>query len=153
VVRRSGEVEFTQPQGRAGPITYRLVSGTDPLGWEGRVSPAALAGEPMTPGQWLQATIGTEYPDLPAQILAYFRAQRAADLVVFAAPGWDFGRTNRAGHGGIRASDLFVPLLLAGPGVPHGRLDAARTVDLVPTILKLLGRPVPADLDGQPLVP
>lgn len=153
ICRRHGEVELAQPQGRGGPIAYRVVSGADPLGWEGKVSAAALGGEPMTPRQWLGETMDTEYPDLPAQILAYFRSSRAGDLVVFAAPGFDFNTVNRAGHGGLRPADMFVPMLLAGPGVPHGRVDAARTVDLVPTLLKLLGRPVPESLDGQPLVP
>jgi arylsulfatase A-like enzyme len=48
---------------------------------------------------------------------------------------------------------MHVPLILAGPGVPSGkRIGAARTVDLVPTVLTLLGRPVPEGLDGRPLV-
>lgn len=55
--------------------------------------------------------------------------------------------------GAAGPADMFVPLLLGGPGVPQGRLDAARTVDVMPTVLKLLGRKVPAGLDGQPIVP
>jgi arylsulfatase A-like enzyme len=48
---------------------------------------------------------------------------------------------------------MHVPMVIAGPGVPSGkRIPAARTVDLVPTILTLLGKPVPDGLDGQPLV-
>lgn len=48
-----------------------------------------------------------------------------------------------------------VPLLLAGPGVPAGRVSACltRTVDLVPTLLDLAGLRVPAGLDGEALVP
>jgi len=88
------------------------------------------------------------------RILAYFRSPRAGDMIVFAAPGWDFGGTHKGGHGGIRAEeDMHVPLLLAGPGVPHTRVDVARTVDLAPTLLQLLGKPVPKDYDGQSLLP
>jgi arylsulfatase A-like enzyme len=47
---------------------------------------------------------------------------------------------------------MHVPFLLAGPGVPHGRLDTARTVDLVPTLLQLLNGHVPAGMDGRSLV-
>jgi len=37
--------------------------------------------------------------------------------------------------------------------VPKAELDVARTVDLMPTLLKLLGRPIPPGLDGTPLLP
>jgi hypothetical protein len=153
VRRRSGEVEFRQDGGRGAPITCRLISGADVLGWEGKVSAEALKGRPLTGRQWLEETIDTDYPDLPAQILSYFRAHRAGDIAVFATPGWDFNNVNRAGHGGLRREDMLVPLMLAGPGVPQGRIGVARSVDLMPTLLKLLGRGVPSDLDGAPLVP
>jgi arylsulfatase A-like enzyme len=48
---------------------------------------------------------------------------------------------------------MHTVLLLAGPGVPHERRSSpVRSVDLGPTILELLGRPVPADLDGRSLL-
>jgi arylsulfatase A-like enzyme len=37
--------------------------------------------------------------------------------------------------------------------VPKGTLPLARTVDLAPTILQLLDRPIPPGLDGAPLLP
>jgi arylsulfatase A-like enzyme len=150
--RAGGEVEFHQPDGPSGAITYRLVSGEDPLGWKAAVPADVLAGEPRSPRQWLELTANTDYPDLPAQIVAYFRSPLAGDIAVFAAPAWDFNNLHRAGHGGLRPGDVHVPLLLAGPGIPAGRLNAVRTVDVMPTILHLLGRPVPPGLDGQPLV-
>ncbi|MFA6132889.1 MAG: alkaline phosphatase family protein [Phycisphaerae bacterium] len=153
VIRKNGLVEFRQDGGRGKPITFRAISGTDVLGWSGKVPAELLAGQPATPRQWLEATAGTAYPDLPAQILAYFRSPRAGDLVAFAAPGWDFNRTHRAGHGGTFPQDMYVPMLLAGPGVPHTQQTIARTVDLMPTLLELLGRPVPPGLDGQSLIP
>ena len=152
VRRKAGEVEFHQPGGRGRPIACRVLSGTDPLGWKGRVADEALAGKPLSHREWLDATAATDFPDLPAQILAYFRAPRAGDLAVFAAPGWDFTTVNRAGHGGLRPAEMHVPLIVAGPGVGKGTLPAARTTDVMPTILALLGRPVPPGLDGRPLV-
>ena len=87
------------------------------------------------------------------QILAYFEAPLTGDLAVFAAPGWDFADHFKAGHGGLAPEDMFVPLLMAGPGVPHLRHPGpVRAVDLVPTLLDLLGRPVPPNLDGRTLV-
>jgi len=153
VRRKLGEVEFRQEAGRGGSISCHLLWGAEPLGWKGTVPEKALGGEPMTARQWLEATVETNYPDLPAQILAYFRARRAGDIVVFASPGWDFNNKNRAGHGGLRRQDMHVPILLAGPGVPRGRLRAARTVDVMPTILQLMGRNIPPGLDGQSLLP
>jgi arylsulfatase A-like enzyme len=152
VRRKTGEVEFRQPGGRDAPITYHVITGDDPLGWAGKVDDEALVGKPLSSREWLAATCETDYPDLPAQILAYFRAPRAGDIAVFAAPNWDFRNSNRAGHGGIRPEDMHTPLLLAGPGVPKATVRAARTVDLVPTILTLLKRPLPPNLDGQSLV-
>jgi len=152
VRRAGGEVEFRQEAGPRELVNYRLLAGDDPLGYRGSVPADALAGRPLSPRQWLEATDDTDFPDLPAQVLAYFRHERAGDLALFAAPGWDFNNRNRAGHGGIRAVDMHVPILIAGPGVPHGRIDAARSVDVMPTLLRLLGRPLPPGLDGQPLL-
>jgi len=152
LVRKTGQVEFAQDDGPSGPISYRQVSGDDPLGWRGKVADPLLNGQPASSRDWLGQTVSTGYPDLPAQIVAYFRARRAGDLAVFAAPGWDFSRHHRAGHGGLRPEDMFVPLLIAGPGVEPGEIQAARTVDVMPTVLSLLGRAVPEGLDGEPLV-
>jgi hypothetical protein len=153
VRRGGGAVEFAQPAGPGGDISCRIVAGQDPLGWKTALPADALAGKPYPQRQWLSMTNDTDYPDLPAQILAYFRGRRAGDLVVFAATDWDFDTGNAAGHGGIRAADMHVPILIAGPGIAKANLPVARTVDLFPTILHLLGRPVPAGLDGQPLCP
>ncbi len=149
-----GEVEFSQPAGQGGDISYRVVSGSDPLGYAARLPADVAAGKAArTPRQWLDLTADTEFPDLPAQILAYFRSERrAGDIAIFATQGWDFRGLNRAGHGGVRPVDMFVPVLMAGPGVPHKRIAHARTVDLMPTILTLWGRPLPPAIDGMPLV-
>ncbi len=153
VATKRGVAEFSQPLGRDGKIACTIVSG-DPFGWAGKIPQRLLKGVPASSREWLNATHATKYPDLPPQILAYFRASRAGDITVFAAAGWDFGSKNSAGHGGLDAhDDLCVPLLLAGPGVPHKRLPIARTVDLVPTLLKLLGKTPPANMDGTTLTP
>ena len=151
VRKGDGEVEFRQDDGPGHPISYHVISGRDPLAWQGNVPSEMLAGTPTPPRTWLAATARTHYPDLPAQVLAYFRARRAGDIALFAKPGWDFHTRNRAGHGGLRPSDMHVPFLLAGPGVPRQRGEIARTVDLMPTLLALLGRRIPPGLDGKNL--
>jgi arylsulfatase A-like enzyme/Flp pilus assembly protein TadD len=55
----------------------------------------------------------------------------------------------------IYEATLHVPFILAGPGVPSGLVEKSRvgTVDLVPTVLGLLGLERPADLAGRDLRP
>jgi arylsulfatase A-like enzyme/Tfp pilus assembly protein PilF len=55
----------------------------------------------------------------------------------------------------IYEATLRVPFVLAGPGVPSGRLVRERvaTVDLLPTVLSLMGQPVPDGLPGRDLRP
>jgi N-acetylglucosamine-6-sulfatase len=52
-------------------------------------------------------------------------------------------------------TDVHVPLLVRGPGVPAGRhLDAlTSSVDLAPTLAALAGASLPVPADGRPLVP
>lgn len=152
LVLNGGEVEFRQSAGRGGPVSYHLITGDDPLGYEA-AAPALTDGRPHEPAVWLAATARTDFPGLPDRLIAYFRAQRAGDLAVFAAAGWDFGASLRAGHGGLRAGDMLTPLLIAGPGVPNGTLETAQTVDLLPTLLTLMGREAPSGIDGASLIP
>lgn len=134
-------------------FAYRVVRGEDPLGYAGALPPPMVLGRPHTALEWLEATLETDYPDLVPQLAAYFEASRSADLALFAVPGWDFSDQWKAGHGGVRPEDMFVPLLVAGPGIPKGKLTVpARSVDLVPTVLDLLRRPIPEDLDGRSLL-
>ena len=50
---------------------------------------------------------------------------------------------------------LHVPLIVSVPGRPGGRrvASAVGTVDILPTILELLGLPAPAGVQGRSLVP
>ena len=75
-------------------------------------------------------------------------------LAFTADHGDSLGEHGETTHGiFVYDSTVRVPMLLAGPGVPAGRrVDAlARTVDLAPTILELLGLPAADGLDGRSL--
>jgi arylsulfatase A-like enzyme len=52
-------------------------------------------------------------------------------------------------------TDIRVPLIATGPGIPAGRTveDVAENVDLCPTFAELGGAAVPANVDGRSLVP
>jgi arylsulfatase A-like enzyme len=62
----------------------------------------------------------------------------------------------KMGHAALLSESLLrVPLIFQGPGVPAGIvLDGPQeNVDLVPTLLELLGLPAPEHVDGESLVP
>jgi len=75
-------------------------------------------------------------------------------VVLTADHGESLGEHGEATHG-IFAYDatLRVPLIVYAPGMmaPGVRGDAARHVDIAPTILDLLSIPAPPDLDGRSL--
>ncbi len=50
-------------------------------------------------------------------------------------------------------TDINVPLIVSGPGIPAGRVlsQLASNIDLCPTFETLAGVPVPADVDGRSL--
>ncbi len=75
-------------------------------------------------------------------------------FVVVGDHGEGLGEHGEETHGFfVYEPTMRVPLILAGPGVPVGRTlpGPVETVDLVPTLLALLGLPPAAGLDGQPL--
>jgi len=90
------------------------------------------------------------------RVLDALRAAHALDdtLVVFTSDhGEAFGEHGERGHGlFVYDETTRVPLLFAGPHVPRGRTidTVARHVDLVPTILDLLGINA-QNLDGTSL--
>lgn len=60
------------------------------------------------------------------------------------------------GHGGIERDEMIIPFLVAGPGIVPGHvIPSARLVDLVPTVLDLMGHRSPREggpaFDGQSL--
>jgi predicted AlkP superfamily pyrophosphatase or phosphodiesterase len=136
------------PDPAGGTIRLSTPAGDDPFGY-------GLAEANLPPQQWLERTIHSDYPDLPVQLPPLLHAGvRAADLYVFARPGFDFRTEHSGGHGGVRArEDMLVPMGFAGPGVPNGiTLPQARSVDLTPTILQLLGVAPPSNIDGRSLL-
>ncbi len=107
---------------------------------------------------WLAATARANYPDFVPQIVEMFDSSRAGDIVVFAEPRWTLRAGERGGHGSATRSDICVSSYYAGPGLPRGaKLPYARLVDVMPTLLDLLGRREALEragaIDGVSLAP
>jgi arylsulfatase A-like enzyme len=84
------------------------------------------------------------------RLLSYVQSQPwGADtaVVVTADHGEAFGEHNHWAHGREVWEPLVrVPLIVAVPGVPPRRVGVKRShIDLAPTILELVGAPVPSD--------
>ncbi|MFV1988270.1 MAG: alkaline phosphatase family protein [Gemmatimonadota bacterium] len=76
---------------------------------------------------------------------------RSPDVMLLLEPNHIVGGVT-ATHGSAHWYDRQVPLVFMGPGIPAGRYDGpVRTVDIAPTLARLLGIPAPADLDGRTL--
>ena len=130
----------------AGGSEYRVAGQEgDPLGYGPYPSARALVERGWHDSRaWLEATLQTPCPDFVPQVVEMFDSRRTGDVVAFAADGWMLYPRERAGHGSCLARDMAVPMFFAGPDLPRGAaVMAGRLVDLVPTLLELLGRVPP----------
>ena len=77
-------------------------------------------------------------------------------IVVTSDHGEAFFEHDASGHGfWVWDEVLRIPLIVAGPGVPAGAhpVEVVGLQDIVPTVLELLGQPVPQGIDGTSLQP
>lgn len=129
---------------------------------EGNVNYEKINGDPfcyngipnkMSQQEALAHTYNTEYPDAPLQIIQLLESARTGDLVLSAAHGYDLRAKHekpehRSSHGALFRDHMIVPLVINTP-LNKGYV---RTVDVFPTILNLLGQPLPQNIDGISLV-
>lgn len=126
-------------------LDYRS-TGEDPLGYDSEALRALKASGAHSADEWREASLETRYPDALHRIHELLRSRDVGDLVVTAAPGFDFGadyelfvHDYRGGHGGLRDDQLRVPYVLSGPGIAKGRrIRAARAEDVGRTLFQLL---------------
>ncbi|MGE3374094.1 MAG: sulfatase-like hydrolase/transferase [Vicinamibacteria bacterium] len=97
-----------------------------------------------------------------AQLGRLLEALRAAGaleqtlVVVVSDHGEGLGEHGESTHGLLLyESTLHVPLVMAGPGIAPARVveDRVGTIDVLPTLLSLLGLPRPEGLPGRDLRP
>ncbi len=95
--------------------------------------------------------------DVLGGLFAFLEETGLADetlVVVTSDHGEEFLEHGSVLHGRTLYDEVIrVPLLIRGPGVPRGRVveQPVQLVDVVPTLLALLGLPPAPDLDGRDL--
>lgn len=124
---------------------YRTHHG-DPLGIGGDLN--GVSAE-----QAYEATRDTDYPDSVVQIAHLVGAPRSGEIVLSAAPGWDFRAKHepiphKSAHGALHRDHMMTPLIVNKPVARK----PSRTTDIMPSALTALGLPVPEGLDGESFV-
>ena len=128
---------------REGDIVVRAASGCLRIGENGE---QAVEGEhPFGPDP------DRDYPDAVYQLQMFYLSERAGDLVVCAREGYDLRarfeyQPHRGSHGGLSREHMMVPAAVNARWKSH---EPIRSVDLMPSMLRALGKPVPEGLDGQ----
>jgi choline-sulfatase len=110
--------------------------------------PATLAGAYDAEIAWTDSLVG--------RLLARLgRRRERTVVVVVGAYGESLGEHGEREHGFfVYDATVQVPLVMAGPGVPRRTVpDQVRIVDVMPTVLELLGVPSPASVQGGSLLP
>ena len=97
----------------------------------------------------LNLTYDTDYPDALLQINQLFESPRSGDIVLSSAHGFDLRAKHEnpehcSSHGSLLKEHMIVPVAV---NTKISR-DLIRTVDVFPSILKLLGKDIPDCLDG-----
>ena len=114
--------------------------------------PAYLPDTPVVRKDWAEYLAGIEAADaLVGQALDTLRASGEGDRTIIVFMG-DHGPTFQ--HGKMTPYDLGlrIPFIWVGPNIRLGRTDAlASELDLMPTLLDLVGLQTPKDLHGVSL--
>lgn len=128
-----------------GNINYQKIKG-DPFNYNGM--PKKMSSE-----EALAYSFNTEYPDALLQIIQLLESPRTGDLILSASPGYDLRAKHEnpehlSSHGALFRDHMLVPLVMNA----KVNKEFIRTVDIFPTILSLLGHPIPNNIDGISLV-
>jgi hypothetical protein len=141
--------------GRAGKAV--VTAGADEqvtLGFEGG-DPLGYAGvqASMPRSEVAARTAHTRFPDLPGQLVEFYRSDRAGDLVVCARAGYDLRsryeyQPHNGSHGCLERDHIMVPVAF-NAGIRDE--PAVTAMDLFPTILAALGAPPAPGRAGRAL--
>jgi len=135
-----------------------LPAGVDPPALRAAAA-AALRQLPFVEEAYTYDDLAGDHRDPARPLLERFRlgfvADRTPDIQLQGPPGWLVNNRPRGtSHGSPHGYDTQVPIVFYGADVrPGRRFEAARTVDIAPTIAELLGLTPPPGIDGRSLTP
>lgn len=126
---------------------------TDPLG---------IFNEPsrkkqMTLDESARLSFNSHFPDVFNQLRQVFKSPRTGDVILSAKTGCDLRKRyehpeHKASHGSLCPEHMKIPLVMNHP-IQRGPNDRPiRSVDIFPTLLQLMGKPIPPGIDGVSLV-
>jgi len=103
----------------------------------------------MTLDESLEMTWNSHFPDVFNQLHSLFKSPRCGDIILSAEKGSDLRKRyehpeHKASHGAICPEHMKVPFLISSKLSQKIR----RSVDVFPTVLQLLGKEIPAGIDG-----
>ncbi|MEJ2248337.1 MAG: alkaline phosphatase family protein [Candidatus Lokiarchaeota archaeon] len=106
-----------------------------------------LDGEMHTIDEWLANTYDINFPILIDQLARYFKNPRSCDIMISTIGecgfGYEHGKTKSASpysHDIALSKSMIVPFIIGGSdNIPLMNLQYCKTVDMVPTLLDLLG--------------
>ncbi len=109
-------------------------------------------GGPVLDGTFSLARVGVDGPLAP-DVLVALSWDDGVNEHRHRGRSVENGRINRASHGGISSWELRNTLVMAGAGIRRGIRSAvpAGNVDVAPTLLRLLGLPIPPTMQGRVL--
>jgi len=113
-----------------------------------------------TPNEWLEHTYHIHYPCYPELVSRHFKNPRGGDIiistkgsVVYSITHGKQGKINPYGHDLGSKNCTIVPLIIGGaPEIPQKEVDFCKTVDIVPTLLKLIQVKPHKSVMGQSLI-
>lgn len=119
-----------------------------------------LDGKFHTRKEWIEATYHLDYPLYSDLVPRHFKNPRSSDIITSTCGDALFNighnkkkNENKFSHDiGLRNS-MIVPLIIGGsPEIPHKEVPFCTTVDIVPTLLKMVGKKPHKSVVGDPLI-
>ncbi|MBM2820924.1 MAG: hypothetical protein HW405_684 [Candidatus Berkelbacteria bacterium] len=159
VYSRNGQATIKErANGSVKEFQYTVVKGEDPLEYiqNPEIKKHIDSKDWLSDLEWLKLTYLEHYPDAIRRISYSFENKNSATLHIVATDGWDFTPYYVAknvlvgSHGSLNSQQSLVPIMFYGPGVKKSEMPYARTVDILPTILKYFDV-ASTSIDGEPL--
>jgi hypothetical protein len=119
-----------------------------------------LEGKKYTIEEWLSKTWDIDFPIIIDQLVRYFKNPRSCDIMISNCGeigfGYEHGKTKSESpfsHDIALRTSMIVPFIIGGSeNIPDQSLDYCKTVDMVPTLLELLGLKTDSSVIGQSII-